>query len=191
MSRWNISKNVWNNMGFIIKNEYGKYIAHGEKGNVIRVDDEALAEVFDSVGEAVAVCKLHMKKTNGFFVFDTKKKNVRYVAHYGRTCSKRKQWSEIDRRRIYEVADGKCALCGKEIAFEEMTLDHIIPLGNGGTDSIDNLQCSCFACNQFKKNILPEEFQKRISEIFIYQMEKQHGKTLRWKILYRVLIEML
>ena len=178
-------------MGFVIKNEYGKYIAHGENGKLIKVQDEALAEVFESVGEAVAVCKLHITKTNGFFVFDTQKKNVRYIANYGRTCTKRKQWSEMDRKRVYGAADGRCALCGRQIAFEEMTLDHIVPLGNGGTDSIDNLQCSCFACNQFKKNILPEEFQKRIREIFIYQMKKKYGKRLKWKILYKVLKEMV
>ena len=178
-------------MGFVINNEYGKYIKHDENGNLIKVKEESQAEVFDSVGEAVAVCKLHIKKTNGFFVFDTKKKRVCYVAQYGRNCTKRKQWSEKDRRKIYEATDGRCALCGKKIAFEEMTLDHVVPLGHGGEDSLDNIQGSCFACNQFKKNILPEEFNERIQQIFMYQMEKQYGNTLRWKILYRVLMEML
>ena len=48
-------------MGFVIKNEYGKYIKHDENGNLIKVKEESQAEVFESVGEAVAVCKLHIK----------------------------------------------------------------------------------------------------------------------------------
>lgn len=95
-----------------------------------------------------------------------------------------------DKRKIYDAANGRCELCGRKIEFEEMTVDQIIPLGRGGMDEFNNLQSACFACNQFKKNIHPEEFNKRITEIFLYQMEKRFGKLLKWKILYMVLTKM-
>jgi len=74
-------------------------------------------------------------------------------------------------------------LCGNPIAFEEMTLDHIVPLAMGGADEVENLQCSCKACNQFKGSILPADFFDRIQEIFLYQIKKEHPVV--WKICNR------
>ena len=60
------------------------------------------------------------------------------------------------------------------------------PLAMGDEDSMDNLQASCFACNQFKNNILPDAFMDRIVKIFSYQMEKKSDKSLKAKIIHRL-----
>ena len=39
---------------------------------------------------------------------------------------KRKHFSQEVRKLLYQQAEGKCALCGKKITFDEMELDHII-----------------------------------------------------------------
>ena len=91
------------------------------------------------------------------------------------------------RKIIYNNADGRCALCGRKITFPEMTLDHIVPLDRNGEDTINNLQCTCKPCNQFKANIRPSDFMERITAIFLYQMEKRYSGKIRWKIVHRAL----
>ena len=88
---------------------------------------------------------------------------------------------------IYDKADGRCALCGRKITLSEMTIDHIVPLYRNGENSTNNLQCACYACNQFKANILPEDFMERITTIFMYQMEKKYSGKIRWKIVHKLL----
>lgn len=88
---------------------------------------------------------------------------------------------------IYDKAGGRCALCGRKITLSEMTLDHIVPLDRGGEDSVRNLQCACRVCNQFKANIKPEDFMERITTIFLYQMGKKYSGKIRWKIIHRLL----
>jgi 5-methylcytosine-specific restriction endonuclease McrA len=38
-----------------------------------------------------------------------------------------------------------------------LTLDHVIPLSKGGTDTMDNLRPAHWLCNIKKSNKLPEE----------------------------------
>lgn len=46
-----------------------------------------------------------------------------------------------------EVCGGRCLSCG---AHEELTVDHIRPLGRGGSNAIENIQPLCAACNNAK-----------------------------------------
>jgi 5-methylcytosine-specific restriction endonuclease McrA len=45
-----------------------------------------------------------------------------------------------------------CANCGTP---QDLTIDHIIPLGKGGTNSQDNLQMLCYTCNAEKADSHP------------------------------------
>lgn len=89
---------------------------------------------------------------------------------------KRKVYSRQTRKMIYDKADGRCQLCGKKILLSELSLDHILPLSMGGEDCVDNIQATCFDCNQLKRNCLPASFFERITNIFMYQMEKSDNK---------------
>jgi CRISPR/Cas system Type II protein with McrA/HNH and RuvC-like nuclease domain len=42
--------------------------------------------------------------------------------------------------------------------FELMTVDHYIPRGRGGTNTLNNLVPCCNDCNQRKGNRMPDEF---------------------------------
>ncbi len=56
-------------------------------------------------------------------------------------------------------ADGICHYCGKKFSPEDLTMDHLIPLGKGGRSIKANLVPACKDCNNAKKNKLPfEEF---------------------------------
>ncbi len=76
--------------------------------------------------------------------------------------------SQNKRHRLYD-AFPYCVYCRKEIKFEEMTLDHIVPRSlEGGIKEkrlYNNLVPSCVSCNtDIKKNINPLVFLRRFSK---------------------------
>lgn len=109
----------------------------------------------------------------GYYLYDTDDKVGRKQV--------RKHYSQDVRKMLYRLAEGKCALCGKKLAFSEMTLDHIIPLTQNGNDEVENLQVCCYQCNQLKGSILPADLMQKVTEIFLYQMEKKYSKRIWWK----------
>jgi hypothetical protein len=52
----------------------------------------------------------------------------------------------------------KCFSCGGSISFNNSSIDHIIPLSNGGTNNEDNLALLCNKCNIFKADKILESF---------------------------------
>lgn len=63
---------------------------------------------------------------------------------------RRKEWM-LRRRILTQIIfyrDGKvCARCG---ATEDLTIDHIVAIVNGGSDELTNLQVLCRSCNAQK-----------------------------------------
>lgn len=53
------------------------------------------------------------------------------------------EWEELLMRYDYT-----CLRCGRDDV--KMTVDHVIPLDQGGTNGIGNIQCLCFSCNSAK-----------------------------------------
>ena len=88
----------------------------------------------------------------------------------------RKQLNVTQRSQVYSKTEGRCGICGKFVPFDSFTVDHIIPIAKGGSNSLDNLQCSCLVCNRIKQDILPEDLMKKITEIISYQI-KSGGKV--------------
>lgn len=88
------------------------------------------------------------------------------------------------RQRVYEKYGGRCAYCGKKIAYKDMQVDHIIPLGrsiyyqskeeqekvrqmieSGEINNIDNLMPACRACNFYKGAERLDSFRSSIADI--------------------------
>jgi len=69
----------------------------------------------------------------------------------------RKKW-ELIRRSGSRW--GKCHYCGAQCAFSELTLDHIVPVADGGSNSLDNLVLACRPCNVRKGKKSKDEFLK-------------------------------
>lgn len=59
----------------------------------------------------------------------------------------RKRLSKARRKEAMERDENRCAFCLTE---DDLTIDHILPLGRGGTNDLDNLQVLCRACNTWK-----------------------------------------
>lgn len=54
----------------------------------------------------------------------------------------------VDEAAVYELCNRTCLYCG---ATEDLTLDHIVALANGGAHSEDNLVVACRKCNSSKR----------------------------------------
>lgn len=61
-------------------------------------------------------------------------------------------------KSIYESESNVCYWCGKPISPDDLHIDHIIPLAQGGTHSIDNLAPSHGTCNISKGKKMPAEY---------------------------------
>lgn len=125
----------------------------------------------------------------GYYIFDTE--GDEKGENKKRYQRKRRVYTKEERKFIYRKYEGKCALCGKKITYKELTLDHIKPIFVGGADELENIQASCYACNQFKSNIRPEDFEQKIIDIFLYQMKQKCANDWVWKIIEKIILKRL
>lgn len=171
-------------MAYVLTN--GKcYIKMTDTGAIAKTDNIDEARVYLTVDKAKERMQKAPGKTKGYYILDIGTHSKYYISN-GRI-----KFPKEVREMIYHSTDGKCALCGRKLVYDDMSLDHITPLAMGGADSVENLQCTCKACNLFKGSILPDDFMKRITEIFLYQMEKKNYNRLKWKVIHRMLEKLI
>lgn len=167
-------------MAIVITNgEY--YIQNTKTGKVKKTKDINEATQFYNVNKAMRKILSKPAQCKGYYLFDTEDT-------YSRRKQNRKHYSQDVRKILYDKANGKCAICGKSLLFSDITLDHIIPLIQNGKDEVENLQVCCYECNQIKGSILPTDLYQKVTEIFIYQTEKNTKRELKWKIAHRLLL---
>lgn len=65
---------------------------------------------------------------------------------------------KIDIDLLYDIFNGCCYLCGKEVDFDKFHLEHIQPVSKGGTHTYSNLAIACSECNLSKKDRTLNEF---------------------------------
>lgn len=74
------------------------------------------------------------------------------------------------REVVYRKYGGRCAYCGRAIAYKDMQVDHFRPLRvwdevDGAADDISNLMPACRMCNHYKRANSLETFRRYIAEI--------------------------
>ena len=65
--------------------------------------------------------------------------------------------------------------------------DHVIPLAKGGKDGIENLRCCCANCNSWKADSYSGDFESKISNIYMHQMNDKIGNKFMWRFVKRYL----
>lgn len=69
--------------------------------------------------------------------------------------------SKNKREYLWNIGCRTCFVCGKKFEnFGETTLEHKVPLRQGGSNRKDNLSLSHYECNQLKANSLIGAIQK-------------------------------
>lgn len=81
---------------------------------------------------------------------DNKKNTINYhnqdSAFYNNTGFGK---NTILKKSLIEERGSYCESCGEEV---ELQVDHIIPISQGGTNNVENLQLLCYECHQKKHN---------------------------------------
>ncbi|MCG0679858.1 hypothetical protein IMAU70100_01054 [Lactiplantibacillus plantarum] len=84
--------------------------------------------------------------------YHTEKKSKRYER-----AKKNGKYEIISLQRLYVRDKGKCYLCGKHLVLNEdynrtdaPTIEHVIPICKGGTNTWDNVKLACRKCNDEK-----------------------------------------
>ena len=176
------------------------FISHNATGGVIKVSTIEQAQNFYTMEKAEKQINKVPGKCFGYYPVDTDVTPVHEMdsdTHkvnqkiLKKSAAKRKIYSGMQRKEIYDKAEGCCQLCGRKLTPHTMTLDHIIPFADGGSNELDNLQAVCQQCNQLKANIYPEQFFDRITEIFMCQMERKYTDNLTWEMARNMLMEIL
>lgn len=98
--------------------------------------------------------------------------------------AERKSISKKIRFEVFKRDSFTCQYCGKKPPEVMLEIDHLKPVSKDGTNNINNLITSCFACNRGKSNIelkqLPNSLQTNL-EILQEKEEqlKEYHKLIR------------
>ncbi len=79
------------------------------------------------------------------------------------------------RLAVLERDGQKCLLCGER---EDLEVDHVIPVKDGGKSEIDNLQTLCHRCHYTAKGGLRVDFRKPFVKEHCRECHQDHYKNI-------------
>lgn len=179
--------------GYILKKTASgttSYIVESPSGGISKTTDKGKATIFPSKAKIKRVKDHAPKKTSGFIIEELSKPepNPEVTSDpipipaqqtkeiQSEDMSKRIVFPQETRMSVYNQSEGRCVYCGRFIPFDEMTIDHIVPLSKGGTNYEKNLQCCCKECNLMKQDLLECDFYKKMKEILKHQLKQKIRK---------------
>lgn len=69
---------------------------------------------------------------------------------------------KLNRRNLFARDQNRCQYCGKRYPTSELSLDHVVPRSQGGTNSWENIVCACVRCNVKKGGRTPEQAHMKL-----------------------------
>jgi 5-methylcytosine-specific restriction endonuclease McrA len=63
------------------------------------------------------------------------------------------------------ISMGLCHYCRRQVGTRALTMDHVVPLGRGGTSSRGNVVPACKDCNTRKQGMLPIEWREYVDSL--------------------------
>jgi len=89
----------------------------------------------------------------------------RYATAINTRARKLKAKGKIDAvalRSIVLESGGRCGWCDRDIRDAPFEIEHIVGLSRGGSNSIDNMTCTCPDCNRRKGEQHPAKFAQQL-----------------------------
>ena len=132
--------------------------------------DRRIREMRDNVG-----CDIESGTNNGKYTYRLKSLSLGIA-------NLRMYLTQVQKRKLFEAADGRCAVCNRSFSSETRGLqaDHKVPLSRGGALEFTNWQPLCVECNVGKRracegcelecNICPWAFPERVGRRIIVQV---------------------
>ncbi|MBQ6995600.1 MAG: HNH endonuclease [Lachnospiraceae bacterium] len=173
----------------LYKEESKKFIAYSDSRKVIHVKSLEEAHRFDTPNQARKAREKAPKKAAYFRVYIVMDNGE--LVKENSTITKRKKFSQMERKRIYQKTKGHCYLCGEFVDFDVFQVEHRIPLAKGGTNDFSNLFPACNCCNSMKNSIYPEELLEKITQIFMYQVTKRGNNHTKCVVAKQVITSMM
>jgi 5-methylcytosine-specific restriction endonuclease McrA len=69
---------------------------------------------------------------------------------------------KLNRRNLFARDQNRCQYCGKRFPSGELSIDHVMPRSQGGTNSWDNIVCACVRCNVKKGGRTPDQAHMKL-----------------------------
>jgi hypothetical protein len=81
-------------------------------------------------------------------------------------------------KSVVESCSFLCHLCGEKVCLDlkspqRLSLDHVLPMARGGTNTIDNVLPAHRRCNQSRLDMTISEFDEWLKSVY----RNRHGKT--------------
>lgn len=93
---------------------------------------------------------------------DASEAHVRREKERARELRKSRWWQTL-------ITKAACYYCGKKLEKAAVTMDHIVPLAQGGTSTPGNIVPACKTCNTRKRDLTAAEW--------VLYLEEQRRKT--------------
>lgn len=90
----------------------------------------------------------------GFLTFDGEGLYITSHLHEWHRSRVSRRWSREHYAAVYERDHFECRYCG---SIRKLSIDHVVPRSQGGSDDEDNLVVACRSCNSRKGARTPEE----------------------------------
>ncbi len=63
------------------------------------------------------------------------------------------------------IGSGVCSYCRRRVGARALTMDHVVPLGRGGTSRRGNTVPACKECNTKKQALVPVEWDQYLKSL--------------------------
>jgi 5-methylcytosine-specific restriction endonuclease McrA len=125
------------------------------KGSAVIIDPETYEvhdlETWDDVSKAKGKFEKRMVRSAHLSLAPPE---VIRLTNYGDLAERSVVFS---RRNIFKRDKFCCQYCGKQMATQDLTLDHVMPRSRGGESSWENTVLACIDCNKMKADRTPKE----------------------------------
>jgi 5-methylcytosine-specific restriction endonuclease McrA len=112
------------------------------------------------IASATARVYANLERHKQYVAISKKRRHLQIAADTRRRNARRKANGiyKISKKELLRLSKTLCFYCG---SGEQLTIDHVIAIARGGTDSIGNLVSACKSCNSRKRDLTIMEWRKK------------------------------